>query len=119
MRGADYAGLLGDDGAAQFGAGLHHAQNRVARDHADDLRVIFALDADHRHLIDVGGEQALEQAQKRFFGGGPGDALAGNHDRLNGIGGPLVARHGVQRLHVHHAHQAIFGDHQVDAAAGP
>src|SRR5258708_7731461 len=52
---------------AKFGARLHHAQNGIARDDANDLRRAVC-DATHDgHLIDIGAQKPLEQTQKRFF----------------------------------------------------
>ena len=63
-------GLAVGEWGAYFGAGAHYAEDGVAGDHADDVgagafvvvAVVVFAGADYWHLIDVGGEQALEQA---------------------------------------------------------
>ena len=86
---------------AEFGAGLDNAEDGVAADDADDVGAVVGRTADDWHLIDVGGEEALEQALERFVLRGPEDAVARNHYALHGIVFPLVARDGVQGLDIH------------------
>ena len=100
----------------QFRAVLYHAQNRVARDHANDVTAIRSA-AYHRHLVDVRGQQAFEQAQERLFRRGPQNMFTRDHGGLDGIVGPLFARDGVEHVNVHHANEAVVCQDEMAAPA--
>src|SRR5260370_24279470 len=52
---------------AKFGARLHHAQNGIARDDANDLRRAVCDTTHDGHLVDIRAQKPLEQAQKGFL----------------------------------------------------
>ena len=56
---------------AEFRAGLHDAKDGIARDHADDLGGAVVGAGDNGYLVDIGGEQAFEEAEEGFVWRGP------------------------------------------------
>jgi hypothetical protein len=76
---------------AQLQARLQDVQDGVAGDHAYDCAVGY-----YRHLIDVFGLHALQDAQRGLVGGGAVGAVEGHHHGLDGSVGPLVAGDGAR-----------------------
>jgi len=64
--------------------------------------------AHNRHLIDVGGEEPLEEAEQRFLRRSPQDFFAGDHGGLNRIVSPFFARDGVEHVDIHQADEAVI-----------
>jgi len=98
---------------------LHHTQDGIACDHANDVGTAIFRAAHDRHLVDVGGEQALEQPEERFLRGSPKDALPWNHCGLDGIVRPLFTRHGIEHVDIHHANKAVVAENEMAAAPRP
>src|SRR5580704_12975743 len=71
---------------ADFGPRPHYAKDRVASDHADDVCAsVFAIvpRGYYGHLIDIRGQQALQEAEQRLVRFGPQNFVALNHHRLH------------------------------------
>src|SRR6266850_3105085 len=98
---------------------LHDTQDGIACDHANDVGTAIFRAAHDRHLVDVGGEQALEQPEERFLRGSPKDALPWNHCGLDGIVRPLFTRHGIEHVDIHHANKAVVAENEMAAAPRP
>jgi hypothetical protein len=96
---------------ADLGACPHDAKNGIARDHSNDMRSVVFGAAYHRHLIHVGGQQAFQQAQQWLFWRSPQNFIARNHHRLHRHVRPLLAPDGIQCVDIHHADEALVGDH--------
>src|SRR6266481_4671436 len=105
------------DYRAQLCPVLHDTQDGIARNHADDVGTAILRPAHHRHLVDVGGQQALEQPEERFLRGSPQNTLARNHGGLYRVVSPFFSWHGIEHVDVHHAHEALAMENQMAAAA--
>ena len=90
---------------------MHDAKDGIAADHADDVGGAIIGTGDDGHLVDIGGEEPFEEAKKRLVRGGPEDALAGDHNGLHRVVSPFLARDGIESVDVHHADEAVVGDH--------
>src|SRR5204863_73134 len=104
--------------AAKLGARLHHAEDGIARDDANNLRRAFLRAAHHGHLVHVRAQEPFQQTQEWFFRRRPQNFLPRDHGGLDGVVGPLVARNRVEGVDIHHPDEAVVVDHQVAAAAG-
>src|SRR5258708_4714239 len=101
----------------EFGARLHHAEDGIARDDANDLGRAVAGAAHDGHLIDIRAQEPLEQTEERLLRRCPEYFFARNHGGLHGVMCPPVAGEGVGGVNVHHADEAVAGKEPIGGAA--
>ena len=94
-------------------ARLQDVQDGIAGDHAYDGAVCY-----HRHLIDVFGLHALQDAQRGLVWRCAVGAIEWHHHGLNGSVGPLVARNGARGGQRDEADGAPGAGDDVAAAPG-